>query len=819
MIIMSHIWRGTRVESLDGLLEGLDAEIDETMRGMLRTSDVLEACESLSETIRSGKAEFLTEALLRDGIQDPVPTLTALADALSRESLTLKLMSELGSDEPFEISRVDNGKQHFEGWSPVGVLLHITAGNSPIVAPMAAVEGLLTGNINLLKVASNLGDFATEVLLYLSGFHNLGEYIYLLRIRSSDKPTMRFLMNRADCISAWGGEEAIESIRKDAPRGTPVVEWGHKISFAYITPECLDEATADKLAASICRNEQQSCSSPQCVLVDTESRDDVDRMGELLARALDKARDSLPRRKPEPAEAAEITATRELHRADLYYNDGDVIEDPEHTYRILISYTTKFMPSPLYRTVWLSPLPRRDLTSSLRSMRRYLQTAGVACSLNDLEPITTALFRAGVQRITPLDSMSASYSGEPHDGGYALPKFVRRVSMRLEMETNGIVGMRELRTPDNTPPGGPIQGKKDYPPIPEGGVRVLTKSGGTTAAPIYCGYSDNDYRRYIVEPAVKSMMALGLDPEKDVVADLLRAGSLYGGMNFFISIFDRMHVRNLNISGLDDVNLVAKLMVDGKATAVLGAPSYIIKVFQENHDLLKGYGRVRKIFFGGEMFSAGQVRWLEEEFGIESIQSILYGANETGTMGYGCRFCDRDEFHLNSEIQKLEILRTDSDEPVGPGETGRLVFTGFLREEGRTQRYEIGDLGAWIPGDCPCGRKEPRFKLLGRYGDVMRIGGTFFNFRRISKLLTDCLGYTGNLQVILDHDGLKDRMVVCIDDGSFDTEAASAALMEYDSFAKTVPTGLISFEVRDVGRDGFVVNNVSLKITPVVDRR
>ena len=219
------------------------------------------------------------------------------------------------------------------------------------------------------------------------------------------------------------------------------------------------------------------------------------------------------------------------------------------------------------------------------------------------------------------------------------------------------------------------------------------------------------------------------------------------------------------------------------------------------------------------MFSAGQVRWLEDEFGIESIQSILYGANETGTMGYGCRFCDRDEFHLNSEIQKLEILRTDSDEPVGPGETGRLIFTGFLREEGRTQRYEIGDLGAWIPGDCPCGRKEPRFKLLGRYGDVIRIGGTFFNFRRISKILADCLGYTGNLQVILDHDGLKDRMVVCIDDGSFDTEAATDALMEYDSFAKTVPTGLISFEVRDVGRDGFVVNNVSLKITPVVDRR
>ena len=816
---MSHIWKGRKVESLDGLIEGLDAEIGATLDSRPDVGDVLEACDSLSRRIREGQAGHLRDALVKDGSTDPDAVLTALADGISRESLTRKLIAELGTDDPFEIGRITVADQHYEGWSPMGVLLHITAGNSPIVAPMATVEGLLTGNINLVKVASNLGDFATEVLLDLCGTPSIADRVYMLRISSSDKDMMHALMSRADCISAWGGEEALEAIRRDAPRGTSVVEWGHKISFAYVTPDHFDEDTAWRIAQSVCRNEQQSCSSPQCVLLDTESRDDIDRMARLLAGALDRAKGELPRMEPDAAESAEITSVTLLHRSDLYYNDGDVIEDPDHTYRILVSYTTKFMPSPLFRTVWLSPLPRGKLTSGLRDMRRYLQTAGLACSLSELEEISSALYRAGVQRITPVDSMSASYAGEPHDGGYALPRFLRRVSMRIDEPMNGIVSMKELRRPDNTAPSGPIQGKKDYPPIPDDGVRILTKSGGTTGEPVFCGYSEGDYRRYIVEPGMKSMMALGLDPEKDVVADLLKAGSLYGGMNFFISIFDRMQVRNLNISGLDDVEQVARFMIKGRATAVLGAPSYILRVFRENHDALKEYGRIRKIFYGGEMFSSGQVKWLTEEFGIQSIQSILYGANETGTMGYCCQWCERNEFHLNSEIQKLEILKTDSDEPVGPGEAGRLIFTGFLREEGRTSRYEIGDLGEWVEGDCPCGRLEPRFRLLGRYGDVMRIGGTFFNVRRISKILNDVTGYCGNLQVILENDGLIDRMILCVDSPVDEERAIADLVSEYDSFAKTVPTGLMELEFRDVGTGGFVINANSLKMTPVVDRR
>ena len=51
---MRQLWRGVPVDSTDGLWDSLDSEIDSTLRGRLRTSDVLDACERISQRILSG---------------------------------------------------------------------------------------------------------------------------------------------------------------------------------------------------------------------------------------------------------------------------------------------------------------------------------------------------------------------------------------------------------------------------------------------------------------------------------------------------------------------------------------------------------------------------------------------------------------------------------------------------------------------------------------------------------------------------------------------------------------------------------------------
>ncbi len=820
-MMIQHIWQGKLIDDsqLQQCLNNLSEEIASTLNETLETENLLKACEDMSLKIERNELPELVQSLREEGFNNSDEVLNSLASFMKRSSLEKKLKSELGTVDPFKICRVDYKHPHYESWSPMGVLVHITAGNSPIVAPMAAIEGLLSGNINIIKIAGNSGRFPILFLKLLSEYFNIGKFVYTLRISSKQTDVLQRMIDVADCVSAWGGEEAIKSIREMTPQGIPVVAWGHKISFAYITPKALNQEVVDDLAYSICRNDQQSCSSPQCVFLDTDSRKEIDAFAQMLNEGLERARSKFPLPKPDTAQMAEITTVTQLHQAELCFEDGDVIEAPDYAHRILVSYTTKMMPSPLYRTIWVSPLKHNYLVDTLRSMRQYLQTAGLACDREELNELATLIYRAGVTRITPLKSMSISYTGEPHDGLFALPRFLKRVSFRTEMDLNNITSFDELkRKPLVSLQGQPIQGKKDYPPVPEKGTRIVMKSGGTTGEPVYCAYTENDYRNYIVNASVIGFMATGLDPEKDIVADLFKSGNLYGGMNCFISVFDEMKSPHLNVSGLDDFELAAKYIIKGKATALMGAPSYIVRLMKENEELFKMYGKINKIFYAGEPISVGQTDYLRNTFQIQHISSMIYGANETGTMGFVCKHTEPGVFHLSNEIQHLEILKMDSDEPVDKGEVGRLIFTGYKREAGHTERYEIGDLGQWVDHDCPCGRKQPLFRLLGRYGDVMRLGGTFFNYARISKILSEAINYSGRLQLLIDKDEDSDIMIFCLENVQLTKGELIEMLMgsDYDSFHKTIPSKLLRVELNVIDPKDFQMNEISLKLRPII---
>ncbi len=82
--------------------------------------------------------------------------------------------------------------------------------------------------------------------------------------------------------------------------------------------------------------------------------------------------------------------------------------------------------------------------------------------------------------------------------------------------------------------------------------------------------------------------------------------------------------------------------------------------------------------------------------------------------------CPEGTLHLWPEVGYLEIIADDRDEPVPPGETGRLVCTGLLNTDMPLIRYEIGDRGV-LPANivpCACGRRLPALaKIEGRLDD------------------------------------------------------------------------------------------------------
>jgi len=816
-----HIWQGQRINN--DLLEEKLSSIEDTLQKTLDeekldTEDLLDACESLSKKITENSIPEFKKSLISDGCDNPDEVLKSLSDFMTRKSLEIKLKAELGSVRPFEVRAVDFVNQNYETWAPMGVLTHITAGNSPDIAPMATIEGLLSGNINLVKVASNIGLFSLVFLEKLSSYSNLGKFIYMFSISSSQREYMQKIIDMADCVSAWGGDQAISAITGMTPAGIPVVTWGHKISFSYLTEETINNDTIDALVKNICTTEQQFCSSPQCVMIDTENIELLHKTGHLIAERFDNARNLYPVHRPDIAEAAEITTVSEVYKADLFYHGGEVIQAKDNLYRVLIDDNAHFAPSPLFRTIWVSPLPHNNIVKNLRPLRKYLQTCGLACTISQIEGLSDKLYRAGVTRITSVESMAEGYIGEPHDGGYALPKFLKRVSLSSTLPMKGIVSFNELKKPkERSFPKHGLQNKSNFPDVPQNGTRVVMKSGGTSGEPVYCSYSAKDFVNYIVNPCAQSFLSSGLDIEKDVVGDLLYAGGLYGGLCSLISVFDYLKAPHLNVSALENYDFAATCLIKGRATALLGSPSYIYRLMKESEHRMKDYGRINKIFYAGEAMTKGQRKYFEDTFGIHSFNSMTYGANDTGTMGYACTHCKPGEFHLCSDIQQLEILKMDKDEPVQGDEIGRLVWTGYLKEDGRTERYEIGDMGQWITEDCPCGRLQPRFRLLGRYGDNIRIGGDFFNYPHINKIISDSLNYSGYFQILVNLE--KQEMTFCLEDSvSIDQDAFIQMLFDsgYSPFVDTIPTKIIKINLQKQKAKDFIINESSKKFRTIV---
>lgn len=81
--------------------------------------------------------------------------------------------------------------------------------------------------------------------------------------------------------------------------------------------------------------------------------------------------------------------------------------------------------------------------------------------------------------------------------------------------------------------------------------------------------------------------------------------------------------------------------------------------------------------------------------------------------------CEHGRLHVSPDVGVVEILRPDGT-PCAPGEVGEVVTTCLVRSYQPLVRFKLGDLAAWDPELCPCGRQMPVIKeVVGRIEDVV----------------------------------------------------------------------------------------------------
>ncbi len=410
------------LKALDTLYEEI---VSTQNNGELSAETVIAACDTLCKTLTDEKYIPL---LLNLGIAEykAYDELESVRQMMSREYLETRLHEELPGRLSREFVPLYKKDKVAHIVKPLGVLFHIVAGNVDALPVFSVIEGLLTGNINILKLPGSDNGLSLAFLKALIDIEPaLKGYIHVFDYPSEDVESMKKMAELSDAIVIWGGDTAVSSVRQLAQPDTKIIEWGHKISFAYVSGNNVSDNELEGIAHNICDSNQLYCSSCQGIYVDTENFEDVVRFAEKFLKILDRKSQSIPGNfdvflsaqksleiYTEKLESAKIT--KKVLKTDscsvIAYDDGIL------------------MPSYMFRNCWVKPLPKKQILSQLRKYKNHLQTVALVCEDKDRDYFISAFCKTGIVRITKGENMSETYCGMPHDGEFSLQKYVKIIS-------------------------------------------------------------------------------------------------------------------------------------------------------------------------------------------------------------------------------------------------------------------------------------------------------------------------------------------------------------------------------------------------------
>ena len=213
-------------------------------------------------------------------------------------------------------------------------------------------------------------------------------------------------------------------------------------------------------------------------------------------------------------------------------------------------------------------------------------------------------------------------------------------------------------------------------------------------------------------------------------------------------------------AGIGNAPAQASSVRDLGATVLVSTPSYLLHLADAAGKV--GYDPVKS---GVKTLIA-----VAEPFGEETRERLESAWGASAYDGYGCMemangFVEcpaRNGHHTYSDHYICEVVDPVTDEPVGEGERGELVFTTLTRRATPLIRYRTRDLVHMEHGPCSCGRTHPRIFLHGRMDDMVKVKGSSV-YPEILERAVMGLGGVANYQATIDRPGNADRLVLRVE--------------------------------------------------------
>lgn len=404
----------------DELINTLYQDMEQTLinEKSLTPSIVINACDILYQRVLNHEFDDIINPLL-SMLDYSYERFFEMAKMFSKDGLEYKCEIEFGSDYKM-MSNLNSGTKR--KLVPLGILFHISAGNVDGLPAFSVVEGLLSGNINILKLPTGDNGLSIKLLSELIKIEPLlKEYIYVFDVPSTEVETIKKLAHMADGIVVWGGDGAVTAARSLALVNSKIIEWGHKLSFAYSTINASDKDLYD-LAKHICLTNQLLCSSCQGIYVDTINDYELEIFSERFFEIFKNVNREIGLNDL----GLRGKSTLMLYNDELENKYAKIFKDQGIS--VVIKNDSTLELSNLFRNVWVKKLPHSNIIKELKKHKNHLQTCGLLCNNDEKEYLSNLLIKAGVVRIRKGD-LSIIELGEAHDGRYPLREYTKVVEI------------------------------------------------------------------------------------------------------------------------------------------------------------------------------------------------------------------------------------------------------------------------------------------------------------------------------------------------------------------------------------------------------
>ncbi|HIS68857.1 MAG TPA: phenylacetate--CoA ligase [Candidatus Gallacutalibacter stercoravium] len=312
--------------------------------------------------------------------------------------------------------------------------------------------------------------------------------------------------------------------------------------------------------------------------------------------------------------------------------------------------------------------------------------------------------------------------------------------------------------------------------VPDREVVRIHSSSGTTGTPVIIPYTRQDVADWAV------MFKRCYETAGITDLDRIQVTPGYGLWTAGIGFQTGAELLGAMVvpMGPGNTDKQIQMMMDMKSTVLCATSSYALLLAEE---IAKRGVRdsiyLKKGVIGSERWGEKMRRRIAHELGVQLYD--IYGLTEIYGPGIAMS-CDYEcGMHYWDDYLYFEIIDPHTGLQVPEGQVGELVITTLRKQGAPLIRYRTHDLTRFMPGDCPCGRKEPRIDtLVGRTDDMVKVKGVNIFPGQIDELLRDVPGASSEYQVMIDHLNGRDIMTVFVEtESGADKKAVERDLVQH----------------------------------------